>query len=163
MSTTDQHIEAAANRSDAQQDIEISRIESPIVHWILLILCSTVILFSFIMEMPDDNHVSLAGTTLPEVCTAKRLFHIGCPGCGLTRAFISISQGNWARAWWLNQASFLLYFLILIQIPYRAWQLIRIRSGRAPLSDSWAVWYFAAFGLVLVVQWLVRVIAQAFA
>jgi hypothetical protein len=32
------------------------------------------------------------------VCLSRRLFHLPCPGCGLTRAFAHLAKGEWAAA-----------------------------------------------------------------
>jgi len=32
------------------------------------------------------------------ICLSRRLFHIPCPGCGLTRAFAHLAKGEWAAA-----------------------------------------------------------------
>jgi hypothetical protein len=32
------------------------------------------------------------------VCLSRRLFHLPCPGCGLTRAFAPLAKGEWTEA-----------------------------------------------------------------
>lgn len=32
------------------------------------------------------------------VCLSRRLFHMPCPGCGLTRAFAHLAKGEWSAA-----------------------------------------------------------------
>jgi hypothetical protein len=31
-------------------------------------------------------------------CLSRRLFHLPCPGCGMTRAFAHLAKGEWAAA-----------------------------------------------------------------
>ena len=33
-------------------------------------------------------------TSLPDLCLVHRLFHVDCPGCGMTRALASLSRGE---------------------------------------------------------------------
>ncbi len=42
---------------------------------------------------------------LPELCLFRRLFDVACPGCGMTRAMISLSNLEFARALALNPLS----------------------------------------------------------
>ena len=145
-----------------QTTVDVARVDSKTVHWLFLIICSIVIGLSFAMVTPDDVTVTIGGSTIPELCSFKRVFAIGCPGCGMTRAFICISSGNWLRAWLLNPASFMMYGLIAFQIPYRIVQLIRMKKGLLPYSDHWAVWYFIALAILLIGQWVVRLIVGMF-
>jgi hypothetical protein len=32
------------------------------------------------------------------ICLSRRLFHLPCPGCGLTRAFALLAKGEWGAA-----------------------------------------------------------------
>jgi len=36
------------------------------------------------------------------VCLSRRLLHLPCPGCGLTRAFAHLAKGEWAAAFTLH-------------------------------------------------------------
>ncbi|MCP5464398.1 MAG: DUF2752 domain-containing protein [Deltaproteobacteria bacterium] len=45
------------------------------------------------------------------ICTIKRLYLLDCPGCGLTRAFLLIPQGDFLKALQLNAASLSLYLI----------------------------------------------------
>lgn len=56
------------------------------------------------------------------ICLFKRLFLVDCPGCGLTRAFLSIPRGHWVEAIRFNAASPVLYGLFLL-----AWLKLALR------------------------------------
>ena len=60
--------------------------------------------------------------TLPgfEVCSFKRMTGLPCPGCGLTRAFCSISHGQIGQAWSFNPFAFLFYALA-VYFVLRPW------------------------------------------
>jgi len=93
---------------------------------------------------------------MPETCSAKLLIGISCPGCGLTRSFIAISNGQFEKAWSLNPASFLVYAFIGVQIPWQGFQLYRIRSGRREVQAVWIYVPVIICSSVLMVQWIVR-------
>lgn len=64
--------------------------------------------------------------TIP--CIFKLLFHITCPGCGLTHAFIDLLKLNFVGAWEHNPLIFLVlpagvYFILAHFLKYRKSQL----------------------------------------
>lgn len=122
-----------------------------------LILSLLVIILSFVMQTSDDRTVNFPGMgPMPESCSFKRILGIGCPGCGMTRSFINISGGRLVRAWHLNPGSFLMYLMVASQIPYRIWQLFRIRKKQPLIEDTWIMWTSVAMAVVIVTQWLFK-------
>lgn len=133
----------------------------PLFHRILLAGSCAVLIVAAVLRVDAGERVviPLIDQPLPGVCTYKRLLGIACPGCGLTRCFISLCHGDTPAAWQFNPAGLLLFGLVVAQIPYRGYQLWRIRQGaaewRSPLVSQTAFWScFAA----LVTQWLWRTI-----
>jgi hypothetical protein len=109
------------------------------------------------VEGDQQVMVPVIGRPLPGVCTYQRLFGLGCPGCGLTRCFISMAHADLRAAWHFSPAGMLLFALVAIQLPLRGLQLWRIRRGQSELRLGWLA--NAAFWLclvALVVQWAIR-------
>lgn len=127
-------------------------------HWAFLGLSLIVIAISFVLRADDQRGILVPGTgnSLPAMCSSRMMFGIECPGCGMTRAFLAISQGRWSRAWELNRVSFLVYAFVLGQIPWHAVQIFRIRRGWPPLY--WFAIYFIPMGLaiLLTVNWIFK-------
>src|SRR5215468_9776826 len=100
-------------------------------HWEMLIICSAAIVLSFALFIRPDGRVALRGLEnhpVPETCVAHAMFHIDCPGCGLTRSFISLAQGRLSDSWNFNRVGWLLALACLVQIPYRAYALTTHRQ-----------------------------------
>lgn len=136
---------SAAPRSDTTANI------------VLLLLSLGVVAAACVLTSPNGNHVLVPGLgPLPELCYSRRWLGIECPGCGLTRSFISIMHGQFARAWRFNPAGFLMFGLVAAQIPYRAWQLARLQRGIAPYDGVWLAWSWLPVGAALLIQWLSR-------
>ena len=128
-------------------------------HGIMLGLCLTVLVLSSLLTVRDGRQVlmPILGEPLPELCHMKRYTGIDCPGCGLTRSFISLAHGRVLDAWRYNPGAFVLFPLMLVQIPYRSLQIWRLRRG----LPAWeAGWYgrgaMGAVVIVLVGQWILR-------
>ncbi len=127
-------------------------------HGIMLTGSAIVILLSFLMKANDSNQVFLPGVSvaMPESCLTKMYLGANCPGCGMTRAFIRISGGQFAKARRLNSASFVVYLFVAIQIPWHAMQLFRIRKGIGPVDSWWTIVPGLAVIVALVVSWFWR-------
>ncbi|HYX25773.1 MAG TPA: DUF2752 domain-containing protein [Thermoanaerobaculia bacterium] len=39
-----------------------------------------------------------AGDAASSICLLRRVFHLPCPGCGMTRAFAALAKGDWSAA-----------------------------------------------------------------
>lgn len=39
-----------------------------------------------------------SGDPASAFCLSRRLFHLPCPGCGMTRAFAHLAKGEWSAA-----------------------------------------------------------------
>lgn len=131
----------------------------PLYQWVILGLCVGTLALSMFMSVREGTQVLMPflGKPLPELCHMKRYTGVECPGCGMTRAFISLGHGRLADAWRYNPAAFLLFPLMVVQIPFRAAQLWRVRRGLPELQAGW--WGNAAVMAVVVVmigQWVIK-------
>ncbi len=121
-------------------------------------MAAAVLLMSFLMRSEGAKSVFLPGfqNAMPETCSSKRVFGIDCPGCGLTRSFISISHGNLARAWELNRASIVVYLFVAIQIPWHALQIWRLRRSGRPIDLPGIYFVPILVVVILMLNWILR-------
>lgn len=128
-------------------------------HIVLLVMSLSVPVAAWLLEVRGEQQVAVRWIdfTLPGTCSFYRVTGIPCPGCGLTRCFVSLAHGDWRRAWHFNPAGFLVFAIVVSQIPYRTWQLIRLQRKMPELVfwdwPSKILW--GTFAL-LIAQWLVR-------
>ncbi|MFV1967569.1 MAG: DUF2752 domain-containing protein [Pirellulaceae bacterium] len=131
------------------------------LHWVLLVLAASVLVVSLVLHVRGERRVviPIVDVTLPGVCSYRQLLGIDCPGCGLTRCFISMAHGDIVRAWHYNPAGIYLFLVVLFQIPYRGFQLRRLRLGQHEYDMGWLAG--VALGLLMVAllaQWVARVV-----
>jgi hypothetical protein len=91
-------------------------------HWEMLVIALIVIVLAFSMRIVHGDRVAfrmLPSSPLPQLCMARAMFGMDCPGCGLTRSFILLSQGRWHAAYVTHPLGWLLALLIVLQVPYR--------------------------------------------
>ena len=126
---------------------------------VFLWLSVVVLVLSALLTVPASRAVAIPGVNfeLPGLCTFRRLAGIDCPGCGLTRSFICVAHGDLSRAWDFNPIGPLFFPLIAIQVPYRLWQLARIRRGEPAVElGTWGLVPLLIVAGLLIVQWLVK-------
>jgi hypothetical protein len=157
MSTTAEKIVAADAPPFADDSSSLTI--SPRTHALILIGCVAVVALSMTMSIQGGEKVSLPGANspLPELCHLKRVLHIPCPGCGLTRSFISMGHFDLFAAAHYNVAGVPLFLMTLLEIPYRAFWLLRRDGRRMPLGRlKWEGGLLIGLSVLLVVQWAIR-------
>ncbi len=124
-------------------------------HWVILGLSIAVVLGGLLVDVNSDGSIYLRGLPefpFPLVCPLRRFFGISCPTCGMTRSIVFLLQGRITDSVAMHRLGWLIFALIVVQIPYRIWCLARRRvaSYRPRLTECTAV----AFMLLLVLNWL---------
>lgn len=97
---------------------------------------------------PDGQGVTLFGWRLPESCLVKATTGGSCPGCGLTRSFVSGARLDPA-AFRFHPLGPLLLLALVLQIPYRAYRIWgRRRAGGADLPSARVPSPWRAMGVI---------------
>lgn len=120
----------------------------------LIVLASSFAL----VELPGGR-VAVRGLTelpLPRTCATRTLFGLNCPGCGLTRSFIHLAEGDWAASWRCHRLGGLLAAVLVFQVPYR---LLALRRPDHPLIPvHWQGRLGLALIALLLLNWLAEVV-----
>ena len=128
-------------------------------HWTFFWISTAVVTLALVFQVRGEEQVVIPGIQfpLPGTCTFKKLTGADCPGCGLTRCFISMAHADVQRAWHFNPVGMLLFVVVAGQIPFRAVQIWRLRSGLTEIRLGWwgySVLTFVVAGLLM--QWAIR-------
>jgi Protein of unknown function (DUF2752) len=128
-------------------------------HRRVLALSLAVVAMAFGLVERPGGRVTVRGLTgypLPTACASRSLLGIRCPGCGLTRSFIHLAEGDWRASWRSHRLGGLLAAMVLAQIPYRL--LALRRSAPLPIPARWRSAMVAAIVALLVLNWLADVV-----
>lgn len=128
-------------------------------HIILLVASIAVVLASFLLSVDGPTNVVIPWlkVPLPPTCALQRVFHLDCPGCGLTRSFITLAHGQLDASLAFNPAGILMYGVVLFQIPYRLAQLWRLKRGLPTWNlNPVSIWIASSILIVLMTQWIVK-------
>ena len=141
-----------------------TRRPDPLYHAVLLVISSGILLLALVLSVRNRSEVLVPwlNIPLPELCVMRRVTGLGCPGCGLTRCFISLAHGDWAAAWSYNPAGLFLFVVIALQIPFRGVQLWRISHGRGELRTGMLSQVtIILFASALIGQWVLRLLGAS--
>lgn len=120
-----------------------------------------VLAVAALLEVRQQTMVTipLLDYTLPELCYWRTMFGMDCPGCGLTRCFISAAHGQHAEAWHYNPMGLLLFGVLVLQVPYRPWQLWRLATGRGEYQTVGLPYAMLGVSVLLILQWFWRLLS----
>ena len=128
-------------------------------HWGMIILATITLCLAMALRIEGGTQVAFRFSPyfcLPDLCLTHALLGIECPGCGLTRSFISLAHGDLLSSWKYHPLGWLFMLAMVIQLPYRFYAL---RSGRCLARSSGRI----VIGLLitlLIVNWLVRMLSS---
>lgn len=94
------------------------------------------------------------------LCGFKFIFGIDCPGCGLTRSFLSLARGNVGASFHYNAAGPLIYLFLGTYVVDLSLKGVRGKGLSVPLrvSEIFAV----AVGVLLFGHWIIRLALRFF-
>lgn len=151
--------EEIANRGPTRSDALSPSIPHNRHHGLILFASCLVIVASGLLQVQQGERVTLPyWGNLPGVCVWKNCFHLECPGCGLTRSFIAIAHGRWKDAWQFNSAGFLIFAVVLYQIPFRSFQIYKLKKRQKGFQHPIWLINFTVWSIigVLLLQWVTK-------
>ena len=86
---------------------------------------SLLVSFLFTPDAVESGRVVLSAH-----CMMRAVFGIGCPTCGMTRAFLALSHGDLVRAFHYNLAAPVVYLLFWGLAAHALYQLIQVLVDR---------------------------------
>ncbi|MEW4563694.1 DUF2752 domain-containing protein [Bremerella sp. JC770] len=131
-------------------------------HIVMLSVALLVTTLSFLLytDGPTDVVIPWLNIALPSTCSMQNMAGIDCPGCGLTRSFISLAHGKLDASLAFNPAGILIFGVVLFQIPYRIAQLWRLSRGLPAWNlNMVSLWIWGPIVVVLMVQWIGKLVS----
>jgi len=125
-------------------------------HRLVLAVSLGVLVLSCLLSFNGESRLTLpglGGRSLPPMCASRLMFGIRCPGCGLTRSFVSLASGDWGASWRHHRLGWLVFVAVVLQVPYRLWGLFH-PTGH-PLGQVWPHRVLMGLFGLLLLNWVV--------
>lgn len=107
-----------------------------------------------------DGGLTVAGQRLPEVCALQRTTGLPCPGCGLTRSWVSALDGDAAGSVLHHPLGWLVLLYAAAQlVRHAAWLALPGRRDRTERLGRHLDRGVIALGVLLFVFWIPRILA----
>ena len=116
-----------------------------------ILFSSVLVLVMLVLCQNQFQQIS----SIPHFCVFQKIMNVPCPGCGVTRSFFSIVEGNVMLAWQFNPVGLCLFLFLVIQIPLR---IVALKFKQT--SDTVARFSKTASWVVICIMslvWIVRV------
>ena len=125
-------------------------------HRAMLIVAILVVVLSFALTvLPGGERVAFHGAEdypLPHSCAARSGFGVDCPGCGLTRSFVWLAEGDVSASYASNRVGWMFAAVVLFQIPYRF--LVLRHGGRRQLGAALPLVVGISLAVLLLANWI---------
>src|SRR5262245_15057294 len=95
---------------------------------IFLLIAVAIVVAAFLLEVKEEGRVGLrntSGALLPPLCVTNTYLGVKCPGCGLTRSFVFLANGDVWSSLRAHRLGWIMAGLVLAQVPYRLHEMAR--------------------------------------
>ncbi|MEX2316807.1 MAG: DUF2752 domain-containing protein [Pirellulales bacterium] len=127
-------------------------------HWTMLWVSTVIVVAAFLLRVGESGRVApkaLPDLPLPLMCGSQVCFGVDCPGCGLTRSFVALADGDVAQSYRFHHVGWVIALAVLLQFPYRVYSLWELRTR--VVERTWPRWFGGALIALLIGNWLGKV------
>lgn len=125
-------------------------------HWLVLVLSVLAMILSFVLHLRPDGALAVPGLdrAIPGVCMSQRMLGVSCPGCGLTRSFVTLAHGRVDLAFAFHRMGPIVFLVVALQPPYRLAALRTPGPKRGVLWTTIPRWTCYGLLALLAGNWL---------
>lgn len=106
----------------SQQENRLLVSKASTEQWLIFLLAVVGLIASFLLQVkPDDSqsvYIRFTDIRLPGTCISRTVLNHDCPGCGLTRSIVCLSQGELGRSLRFNLTGVFLYVFAIGYIGF---------------------------------------------
>ncbi|WP_458783649.1 DUF2752 domain-containing protein [Vallitalea sediminicola] len=124
---------------------------------VIITALALIIIVSAVAYIKDDE-VYLTHDIIIGKCVVKEMTGHNCPSCGLTRSFVSISNGSFKKAFNYNYAGLPLYLLVICQIINSSIFLFRKKYN--VYISKFNIIFSLGICFIIVASWLLQILLK---
>lgn len=125
-------------------------------HFMVFGICFSILLIALVLGRIDwfFQRIITENTGLPGLCIFRNTTGLPCPGCGLTRAFVSAAHGNVALSLYFHRLGWLVILYTILQLlRHVVWLAV---TGRRLFIERLGFWLDRALipiAILLIINW----------
>jgi hypothetical protein len=101
------------------------------------------------------HRLVIGSTAMPEICVLKQATGLPCPGCGLTRSWVALAQGDLSTSLGFHRFGWLVMIYAMLQVlRHGAWLLLQTRQLAIERLGAILDRAIIPLGALLVVNWV---------
>ena len=128
---------------------------------VILILCSVILAGALISTPPTEEkpYMRIGGITLPGICMFHGMTGLPCPGCGLTRSFVTAAHGDLASSFSHHRLGLLTLYYIFLQFVFNLVYIV-VPGWRKPLTRPMKILHrgIIVLAVLFVLNWILTLI-----
>lgn len=131
-------------------------------HWIVFTACFGMLAVAFLLPPPKPGKgLQVAGMPTPQICQFRVQTGLDCPGCGLTRSWVSAAHGRFESSLSFHPLGWLLMLYTLLQFFRHGACLLWPRVRRLlKQPGKWLDRSLIPLSILLFLIWPVRLAQQ---
>lgn len=125
-------------------------------HLVVVGFCLALLGAAVLMAILDagEDHLRVGSFRLPSVCGFKNATGLPCPGCGLTRSWVALAQGDPGRSLQHHRVGWLIMLYAMVQlIRHGLWLVFPGLRRGLEHHGRWLDLGLAALGIALLINW----------
>ena len=124
---------------------------------LVLALCLGSLLVAALLTPPHPGakNLTLAGFVLPPACTLNSQFGLPCPGCGLTRSWVSAAHGDLTTSLGFHRLGWLVMLYVVLQaVRHACWLFVPRARERVARWSPYLDKSIVLLGALVMLNWV---------
>ena len=106
-----------------------------------------------------DDHLNVGEFRLPGLCTFRNVTGLPCAGCGLTRSWVVLAQGDPAASVTYHRLGWVLMLYVVLQaLRHGAWLVVARWRSAVEGPGRWLDRGLVAIAVLMLVDWAVTLV-----
>jgi len=125
-------------------------------HFMVFGISFSILLLALVLGRIDwiFQKIIAENTGLPGLCIFRNTTGLPCPGCGLTRAFVSAAHGNLALSLYFHRLGWLIILYTILQmLRHSGWLALRTRRFFIERLGLWLDRCLIPIVVLLMLNW----------
>ncbi len=129
--------------------------QNHVSHLVVLGFCVVMLMGAFVLGNIDWYYENTTKGNLPGICILKNATGIPCPGCGLTRSWLTMINLDFNKSYEFHRFGWLVMFYIFLQFfRHLLWLIFKSNRPYIEKIGKWLDRSLILLAGILIIDWL---------